>query len=48
MLVSVRDIMTEHMVTIDPATTVQAAVGLLLRHAISALPVIDQNRPGFR
>ena len=44
MLVSVRDIMTEHVVTIDPNATVEEAVGLLLRHGISALPVIDGDR----
>jgi CBS domain-containing protein len=44
MLVSARDIMTEHIVAIDPGTTVQEAVGLMLRHAVSALPVVNRDR----
>jgi CBS domain-containing protein len=43
MLVSVRDIMTEHVVAIDPSGTVKEAVELLLRHSISGLPVIDAH-----
>ena len=43
MLVRVRDIMTEHIVTVEPTTPVNDVVSLLLRHGISGLPVVDEK-----
>jgi CBS domain-containing protein len=41
MFVAIRDIMSEHVITIRPEGTVKEAVELLLRHSISGLPVTD-------
>lgn len=42
----VRELMTPEskVVTVDPETTVDRAVDLLLRHEIGALPVVDRSR----
>jgi CBS domain-containing protein len=36
-----RDVMTEHVVCVTPATPVDEVVGLMLRYHISAVPVVD-------
>lgn len=44
MQVRVRDIMTEHLVTVSPDASASDAVALMLRHGISGMPVVDANR----
>lgn len=44
MRVLIRDIMTEHLVTVSPDTCSEVAVSLMLRHGISGMPVVDQNK----
>lgn len=43
MKVRVRDIMTEHLVTVPPDTNTEEAVSLMLRHGISGMPVVDEE-----
>ena len=38
-----RDVMTTHVVTVQPDTTVQNIAGLLLERRISAVPVVDRD-----
>lgn len=38
-----RDIMTKDVVTVEPQTSVQAIAELLLKHRISAVPVVNQS-----
>jgi CBS domain-containing protein len=40
-MLTARDIMTERLVTIQPACSVQSAIELLIQEQISGLPVID-------
>jgi CBS domain-containing protein len=40
---SVRDVMTEEVVTIGPDTTVEAAADLLAEHGYGAVPVVDAS-----
>ncbi|MCA9230804.1 MAG: CBS domain-containing protein [Planctomycetales bacterium] len=42
-MLTVRDIMTSHVVFIDPDDTVEHAIDLMLRHGISGLPVVDSS-----
>jgi CBS domain-containing protein len=42
-MLTARDIMTENVVTIQPACSVRSAIELLLREQISGLPVLDEN-----
>ena len=44
MRVLVRDIMTEHLVAVSPDTSAEVAVSLMLRHGISGMPVVNQNK----
>jgi CBS domain-containing protein len=40
----VRKIMTEHVITVDPATTVEVCMGLMTDRHIRHLPVIEDDR----
>lgn len=42
--VTVRDLMSVDVVTVNPSTTVKEAAQLLLEHRISGLPVVDENQ----
>ena len=42
--VTVLEIMTHHVVTVSPDTTITTACELMLRHEISALPVLVEGR----
>jgi CBS domain-containing protein len=39
----VRDIMTTNVVTVTPKATLREAAGLILRHGVSGLPVVDDQ-----
>ncbi len=39
-----KDLMTTHVVTVDLDDTVDQAIGLMIRHRISGLPVVDRER----
>jgi CBS domain-containing protein len=39
----VRDIMTTNVVTVTPEATLREAAGLILRHGVSGLPVVDDQ-----
>ena len=39
----VADVMTRHVVTVAPMTTIADAAGLMLQHRISGLPVVDEK-----
>ncbi len=38
---AVKDIMTRHVVSVDPDDCVEHAIDLMLRHSVSGLPVVD-------
>lgn len=38
---AVEDIMTRHVVSVDPDDCVERAIDLMLRHSVSGLPVVD-------
>ena len=38
---TIRDIMTPHVISVDPDDRVEDVIGLMLRHHISGVPVID-------
>jgi len=40
----VRKVMTEHVVTVDPATTIEACMDLMVYRHFRHLPVIENNR----
>jgi CBS domain-containing protein len=42
-MLTARDIMTEHLVTIRPTSSVRSAIERLLAEQISGLPVVDEN-----
>jgi CBS domain-containing protein len=45
-MLRVKDIMTSHVVTVGVDDTIDRAVGLMIRHRISGLPVLDhEGRP---
>ena len=41
---ALREVMTRDVVTADPTMSVEEAADLLLRHDVSALPVLDEGR----
>jgi CBS-domain-containing membrane protein len=43
-MLTARDIMTEHVVTIRPTSSVRSAIERLLAEQISGLPVVDENQ----
>lgn len=42
-MLTARDIMTEHLVTIRPTSSVRSAIERLIAEQISGLPVVDEN-----
>jgi CBS domain-containing protein len=40
----VRKVMTEHVITVDPATTIEVCMDLIVHRHISHLPVIENNQ----
>jgi len=42
-MLRVKDIMTAHVVFVDPDDRVEQAIGLMLRHGVSGLPVVDSS-----
>lgn len=42
-MLTARDIMTEHVVSINPALSVRNAIEVLIREEISGLPVVDAS-----
>ena len=42
-MLRVKDIMTAHVVFVDPDDRVERAIGLMLRHGVSGLPVVDSS-----
>ena len=40
----VRKVMTEHVITVDPATTIETCMDLMIYRHIRHLPVIENNR----
>ncbi len=42
-MLTVRDIMTGHVVFVDPDDLIERAIGLMLRHGVSGLPVVDSS-----
>ncbi len=41
MLTKVRDIMTKHVISVDPDDRVEDVIGVMLRYHVSGVPVID-------
>ena len=42
-MIKVKDIMTAHVVFVDPDDRVERAIELMLRHGVSGLPVVDSS-----
>jgi len=41
---TIRDIMKSDLITVEPKTPVRDAIGLLIEHGISGLPVVDDQK----